>query len=333
MVDELLDATRPRLGTLGVVDPEEDRVAVRAVKLLERAAGLGVPAQRTREVVGDLDGRGSRRRRRPTDRRPWPRRPRASPAGCMRPAAMSASTLSRLICDHLLRGLPRRHALPEVHVVVLVAQAVDPALAQRDVDHLGHGDGDDAGALLRDLQPHAIRRVVVLAQPRLPRLRRRELLHREIGDLVPSGTCTRTARWTGPICRVLPTAQARRRAPLPLPRPPADLAAHVRGGRRELRRRAPRRLPPRARRAPSSVPATTCGNGACAASASWAAHRGAGITVAPADAPIEEGTTVAVITSVGSAPRPRVMPHRARGRRTRPVRLRLRHAARTPRGG
>ena len=38
---------------------------------------------------------------------------------------------------------------------------------------------------------------------------------------------------------------------------------------------------------------------ACAGIRAWAAHRGAGITVAPADAPITEGTTVAVITSVG----------------------------------
>jgi len=31
----------------------------------------------------------------------------------------------------------------------------------------------------------------------------------------------------------------------------------------------------------------------------WAAHRGAGMTVVPADAPIVEGTTVAVLTSLG----------------------------------
>ncbi len=31
----------------------------------------------------------------------------------------------------------------------------------------------------------------------------------------------------------------------------------------------------------------------------WAAHRGAGMTVVPADAPIAEGTTVAVLTSLG----------------------------------
>jgi uncharacterized protein (UPF0548 family) len=31
----------------------------------------------------------------------------------------------------------------------------------------------------------------------------------------------------------------------------------------------------------------------------WAAHRGAGITVVPEAAPIEEGTTVAVVTSLG----------------------------------
>jgi uncharacterized protein (UPF0548 family) len=33
----------------------------------------------------------------------------------------------------------------------------------------------------------------------------------------------------------------------------------------------------------------------------WAAHRGAGMTVAPVDAPIEDGTTVAVITRAGPA--------------------------------
>jgi len=32
---------------------------------------------------------------------------------------------------------------------------------------------------------------------------------------------------------------------------------------------------------------------------SWAAHRGAGIAVVPADAPITEGTTVAVVTTIG----------------------------------
>jgi uncharacterized protein (UPF0548 family) len=36
-----------------------------------------------------------------------------------------------------------------------------------------------------------------------------------------------------------------------------------------------------------------------AAIRAWAAHRGAGMTVMPADAPIVEGTTVAVVTSLG----------------------------------
>jgi uncharacterized protein (UPF0548 family) len=31
----------------------------------------------------------------------------------------------------------------------------------------------------------------------------------------------------------------------------------------------------------------------------WAAHRGAGITIVPADAPVQEGTTVAVLMSAG----------------------------------
>jgi uncharacterized protein (UPF0548 family) len=38
---------------------------------------------------------------------------------------------------------------------------------------------------------------------------------------------------------------------------------------------------------------------ACSAIRDWTAHRGAGMTVAPADAPIAEGTTIAVIASVG----------------------------------
>jgi uncharacterized protein (UPF0548 family) len=38
---------------------------------------------------------------------------------------------------------------------------------------------------------------------------------------------------------------------------------------------------------------------ACAAIRAWAAHRGAGMTVVPADAPIAEGTTVGVLTKLG----------------------------------
>lgn len=38
---------------------------------------------------------------------------------------------------------------------------------------------------------------------------------------------------------------------------------------------------------------------ACAGIRAWAAHRGAGMTVVPADAVIAEGTTVAVVTSLG----------------------------------
>jgi uncharacterized protein (UPF0548 family) len=38
---------------------------------------------------------------------------------------------------------------------------------------------------------------------------------------------------------------------------------------------------------------------ACAGIRAWAAHRGAGITVAPGDAPVVEGTTVAVIMPAG----------------------------------
>ena len=161
--DELLDAAGPRLRTLGVVDAEQDRVAVRAVKLLERA---GAPWR-----CGAAHASGRRaprwcaipRRPRPTARRPCAASTCACPAGSHPARRDQRLDLVAVDLRPLAARLPRGEALPEVHVVVPVAQAVDPAPAERGLDHVGHVDGGDAGALLGDLQPDAGRRVVVLA--------------------------------------------------------------------------------------------------------------------------------------------------------------------------
>ena len=84
----------------------------------------------------------------------------------------------------------------------------------------------------------------------------------------------------------------------------------------------------------SSASVTTCGRRACDGIRAWAAHRGAGITVVPADAPIAEGTTVAVVTVTRTRCTCVAACRIVRGRRrARPLRLRVRHVPRAPRGG
>ena len=68
----------------------------------------------------------------------------------------------------LARGLRGVNRCRKYDVVVPVAQAVDPAVAERDLDGVGDVDGDDARALLGDLQPEAGRGRVVLAPASAP---------------------------------------------------------------------------------------------------------------------------------------------------------------------
>ena len=66
---------------------------------------------------------------------------------------MSALALSRLIFDHLLhRKPPRREALEEVVLVERLPLAVDPAVAERDLQGLGTVTVL-LGGLLGDLEP------------------------------------------------------------------------------------------------------------------------------------------------------------------------------------
>src|SRR3954452_19242036 len=184
--DELLDATGPRLRTLRVVDAEQDRVAVRAVKPFERPPRLGVPSQRLRQVVRHLDGARPRVRGGPATVGPRCvdlRLPgRSHPTCCDQRLGTVAVDLRPLAAR-----LPGCEPLAEVDVVVLVAQPVDPAVAERDLDGIDEVDGGHARVLLGELEPEPGRRCVVARQPALPRLRRRELLHREIRHLFGHG--------------------------------------------------------------------------------------------------------------------------------------------------
>ena len=193
----------------------------------------------------------------------------------------------------------------------------------------------DAGPLLGDLQPDA--------RATSPWCRASQRSHAfadansstgrsgtcsATGDATP-GVATSTRRVTMATCS---GAEAGRRAPLALPRPAAHRAAHVHRGRRELRRRAARRATTTCATAPTSASATTSGtraqrrhprlgraprrrhDGRAGRRADRRGHdrRGAHVTRAAARA-------------VGVS-------HRARRRRARPLRVRVRHAARrTPR--
>ena len=102
--DELLEPAGARLGPLRVLEPVEDRVAVAAVEPREERRRRRARVELALEVVRHGDRALARRRRRPSARRPSRARPRRRPAGRMRPAAVSASTLARLIFDQLLRA-------------------------------------------------------------------------------------------------------------------------------------------------------------------------------------------------------------------------------------
>src|SRR6185312_950624 len=74
----------------------------------------------------------------------------------------------------------RREALEEPVAVERLALPVDPAPAERDLEHVRVADARDSGALLRELHPHAGLVAVVPGEPPLPRRPRAE---REDGGL------------------------------------------------------------------------------------------------------------------------------------------------------
>src|SRR5207248_5004000 len=86
---------------------------------------------------------------------------------------------------------PREEALQVVRLVETPRLRVDPAVAERNLERLGVGDSRDAGALLRELHPHAGLLAVVGVEPLRPRAARAEHLERRFSQraapAAPSG--------------------------------------------------------------------------------------------------------------------------------------------------
>src|SRR3546814_5536220 len=74
---------------------------------------------------------------------------------------------------------PRREPLQEILCVAAALLAVDPAMAQGDVERLGIGHRGDAGILLRDLQPDTAG-IAMRGQPLFPRRSGAEWLDRQV---------------------------------------------------------------------------------------------------------------------------------------------------------
>src|SRR5262249_15295557 len=79
----------------------------------------------------------------------------------------------------------RRELLQEGVPVVALLLAVDPPEAEGLVERLGVGDRGPRRALLRDLQPHPVRRPVVPGEPGTPAARVRELEDRSHRPRLP----------------------------------------------------------------------------------------------------------------------------------------------------
>jgi hypothetical protein len=173
------DASRPRLGPLGVLDLVQDGVPVPAVKFREELTSLFVLLQLPAQVV-------------------WHRGGARCVVGGI-PSAVGLGTLyfpetrslhlaalykilGLLAVDlrPLALGSTRREPLQVVVLVELARLAIDPAVAEGDFDGLIVGDALDARALLGDLEPQPLGRCVPSFEPGLPRGARGERDDRQV---------------------------------------------------------------------------------------------------------------------------------------------------------
>ena len=326
IVDELLDATRRGSRAVwrrGCGRGSRSGSCCQADSNARRA--LGVASQRPGRGRRAPRWCGSRRRPRPSARRPSPRRPRAARPRCMRPAAISASALSRLICDHLLRRrrgvmrcrkytsscLWRRPSIqPQHNATSITSGMVTVTTPVPFLAIFSHTPSDESWCL-RNHVSHAFADANSITG-------RSESLFGH-GTIVPCSSLRKT----------------RRRAPLAFPGSTAHRAAHVpEEGGDSFADRAARagyhhdRVGDR-----RSAPGDESGNG-----------RSGGIR--PLGGRDRGGHhDRAARTRPSRRARPwRSSPRSARStcsrpaascgdRRTRPLRLRVRHAARAPRGG
>src|SRR5215212_8212466 len=163
----LLDASCPRLWLFGVLDPVQDRIPVPAVEGIEELPRYLVLLEFSPQIVGH-----SRPALRFIGR--LPPTVRSSPldlpqAGGLHPARLD-QLLDLLAVDPrpLAPGPARGEPLQPVLSVEGLRLAVNPAVAQRNLQGLRLGDSLDAGALLGDLEPQPLRVRMVLVEPRFP---------------------------------------------------------------------------------------------------------------------------------------------------------------------
>src|SRR5581483_9443142 len=110
----------------------------------------------------------------------------------------------------------RHEALEVVRLVEPLHLRVDPPVAERDLESLVVGDGRDAGALLRELEPDAVLVVLVLREPLRPRRACRKVNQGAVrgapfaraGDSPPRPTPPSGRRRSPPARSPRPDAQA-----------------------------------------------------------------------------------------------------------------------------
>src|SRR3954467_6503983 len=165
--DERRDPSRARLRSLRGLDAVQDRVAVLGVQRREERRRLRRRVERRTEVV--RHGRGARR---VVGSVPAPVRLRAldlAQARRLHPPRLDQRLREPAVAlgPHAPRA-SRREALLVPRLVDTAGLAVDPPEPQRLLERLHVRDGRDPRALAREPDPHARRRGVVPAQPRLP---------------------------------------------------------------------------------------------------------------------------------------------------------------------
>src|SRR2546430_2730288 len=154
-LDELVDALGPCRRALGVADPIEDGVAAGTLECLEEGRSLWIGVQGRRQVVGD--GRGALRLVRLGPAAVGLRRLDLGEAGRLHlPGGDERLGLPAVDPGPLAAGTAGREALEPPGLIVGTLLAVDPPMAEGDVEGLGVGDRVVARSCLGNLQPQPL---------------------------------------------------------------------------------------------------------------------------------------------------------------------------------
>src|SRR6266550_1211743 len=166
-LDEPADALRSRLGARGVAEAVEDGVAAGTLERLEERRSLWIGLQGRRQVVGDGGGALRLVRLGPpaVGFRPLDL---GEAGGPHVPGGDECLGLPAVDPGPLAAGTAGREALEPPGLVVGALLAVDPSVAEGDVEGLGVGDGVVTRSRLGNLEPQTLRGVVVGGEPRAP---------------------------------------------------------------------------------------------------------------------------------------------------------------------